>query len=574
MKIKTSGPHLELTPYGRAALRRYARFCLTIVLPSTLFFALVMLLFSDPAPDDLDGRLKSALAVQDHAKAIEVYREKLEQDPLNRDLHFKYIYQHFEGTSIGKKKLKGEYLQMAKSDDPEAADIGHWALGTIGFKRKEYAPALRRLEKVENQDQKYQQYILAQVYLGLKKPEQAIDAFQREIDSGGFLRGACWRLARLYQDRGQWDQIAALAQDEALGPHVPNDLRRWLALQQGHLLRFAFGPVEALGRSLNPAGLIAASLILAAWLVFLLKIDIFEPEKPRSLLAAALLGALVSLLAVPIYDLLRFGLGFHEGKGAFQDLLFCIFGIGLIEESIKLIPLAVFLRFSRQVNESIDYLLYGAAGALGFAFAENLLYFDEYSFKAFHVRGMLCASSHMFYTAIVAYGLMVAIYRRSRHPRACLALVFFIACSAHGLFDFFLMRGGALVLMSLGIEIYCMLCFNRILNNALNQSEFYQPGHLNRLNRLRQYLAYSLTGILLFEFAAIAWVYGPLAAASTTPRFFIFSWPYLYFLAFTLGNYELRPRVWMPVAGDKVKELITNVKRIAQESRRTREKSR
>ena len=86
-------------------------------------------------------------------------------------------------------------------------------------------------------------------------------------------------------------------------------------------------------------------------------------------------------LCTLLYDFFDYSLGFKKSGEVVNDLFYCVFGIGLIEETVKIIPFLLMLKFSRQINESIDYVIYASVSALGFAFMENLIYCLLFKFK-------------------------------------------------------------------------------------------------------------------------------------------------------------------------------------------------
>ncbi|MCB0779423.1 MAG: PrsW family intramembrane metalloprotease, partial [Flavobacteriales bacterium] len=83
-----------------------------------------------------------------------------------------------------------------------------------------------------------------------------------------------------------------------------------------------------------------------------------------------------------------------------DDLVYSVVAIGLVEEVVKLLPYLLIWRLTRQVDEPFDHLLYGSIAALGFAFMENTLYLESTRLTAVTGRALLASVAHMFDTSI------------------------------------------------------------------------------------------------------------------------------------------------------------------------------
>ena len=68
----------------------------------------------------------------------------------------------------------------------------------------------------------------------------------------------------------------------------------------------------------------------------------------------------------------------HLNGHPVNDIIFCIGGIGFIEELVKLIPFLLILRFTSIARKPVDYIVIASACGLGFSFFENLMYIANY----------------------------------------------------------------------------------------------------------------------------------------------------------------------------------------------------
>ncbi len=198
--------------------------------------------------------------------------------------------------------------------------------------------------------------------------------------------------------------------------------------------------VESLSYSLIFCGVL--SLITALiWLDYILKLDIYEQEKKWHIFIVFISSALLTTFATqPIYDLVK-SFGFNLNDKPLNDFLYCVFSIGLIEESVKLIPLIIILKFTKAVNEPYDYILFASVSALGFAFAENIMYLNRYGAEVILARTFYAAIAHMTFSTTIAYGLLLKKYRYFKTPKWLIYSLFFgIAIFSHGFYDFWLIN--------------------------------------------------------------------------------------------------------------------------------------
>ncbi|MHC4528023.1 MAG: PrsW family intramembrane metalloprotease [Planctomycetota bacterium] len=384
----------------------------------------------------------------------------------------------------------------------------------------------------------------------LKRYDEAEQSLRKEIECAGYVRAAVYRLGLLLDDRGKYSALERLYLEPEQRRHLPHQILRklhWRHVRLGAYLKTLVLPIQ---KNWNVPGFLGAVLITVVWLYFLKRLDVFEPEKNRYLLLT-LLGGMLTALATPfLYDMLEFYLGFDLSGRWPNDLLYCIFGIGLVEEFVKAVPFLLMIRISRQVNESVDFIIYAAVSALGFSFVENLLYFDESSLFIMNKRGMVCSIGHMFYTSLLGYGIILGRYRKKGTVVVNLLLFFLLACAFHGLYDFWLVCesipdefGGFSFLLAM-IEV---IIFNRMINNALNQSEFFEAKELERLNHLRERLGIFLVTIVMFEYLCLVWKYGPQLTYSQFAEVIGLTWFLILFLSFNLTHYIVRQGGWKPL---------------------------
>lgn len=176
------------------------------------------------------------------------------------------------------------------------------------------------------------------------------------------------------------------------------------------------------------------------WAGYHLHADRHLPEPPGHLLLAFALGVGSFYLGMLMYQALdlvslrydAYALAHSNLAGLFT---FAVLGIGLIEESAKLIPfLLVILRF-REFNEPIDGIIYASFIALGFAAVENLQYLQYMTRGEAYARGFAGPVLHIVFASIWGYYIGRAwLFNRPLFATIISALVF-TAC-VHGIYDF------------------------------------------------------------------------------------------------------------------------------------------
>jgi RsiW-degrading membrane proteinase PrsW (M82 family) len=358
------------------------------------------------------------------------------------------------------------------------------------------------------------------------------------------VEGATSNLANLLFASGDRDELRALLEDSDLRPHVSRRILRVQALWDHDIAGYLR---QAFTVSGTPAGLLAASLVLLGWFFYLRKLDVFEPEPWLGAVVAVVGGAVFSLFTTELYDLLDFGLGFRLRGNDANDLLFCVFGIGLIEEALKAVPVLLLMRWTRFVNESVDYLVYGSLFRSRLRIHGELLYFQDTGLHAITGRAFSAAVLHMILTSLVMYGVLYSKHHRGRGSWAALAFTFASACVVHGLYDFFLVSEGFfsnLAVVSTYLLIIAVAKYATALRCALNISEMNtEPGR--RVIDGAVHLCFWMTGMFVVQYLLIAWKYGVQLAErnlllSSTGSIFLVWW-----LFFLLGTLHLRRNEWV-----------------------------
>jgi hypothetical protein len=229
-----------------------------------------------------------------------------------------------------------------------------------------------------------------------------------------------------------------------------------------------------------------------------------------------------------------------------NDALYCIFGIGVIEELVKIIPFLLLLRFTKVIKEPIDYIMYASLAALGFSFVENFLYFQDGSLNIIHSRALTASISHMIDSSIIAYGLILAKFKYKKSQVLFFFLFFFIAAFAHGFYDFWLLNEAVS-----GYWIITFLCllvsvqvYASFINNALNNPSSLQQNVQLNTPRLASDLAGALVLVFVFEYLSLSFIYGPTIGNRELISSMLTGGYLILFLSIRLSNIDVFPGDW------------------------------
>ena len=263
---------------------------------------------------------------------------------------------------------------------------------------------------------------------------------------------------------------------------------------------------EVVSKNNTYFALLVSFLISMVWFIYILKLDIFNKEKKRHLIIIFVLSIFFTSLTDIPYSFIH-EVGFRNSASLFPSFMYSVFGIGLIEETIKLIPLLLILKFTKAIDEPYDYILYASVSALGFAFVENAMYLKTYGLEIINGRALYATVAHMTFSSILAYGLFLNKFKQSKtNPVVLFLLFYFLAIFSHGFYDFWLINKTASNFS--GITTFFLLVIIHvwfsIKNNTINASNYYTATKMIHNDRLKVYLVFALLSIFMLSYVYVA----------------------------------------------------------------------
>ncbi|MCH2226109.1 MAG: PrsW family intramembrane metalloprotease, partial [Crocinitomicaceae bacterium] len=315
-------------------------------------------------------------------------------------------------------------------------------------------------------------------------------------------------LSYLYRATDDQTKLKALVYDENIVAYLPHYVKRITFFNEfdfssywGLLLEFE------IDRWHFP-GVLAALFLLILWVYFLRKMDIYEPEKWIHLVMTFILSIISMQLLYPMHDFLWEFVDYNRPSHPFEDLWYMVISIGGIEELVKIIPVLIMLKLTKAINEPFDYVLYASVSGLGFAFIENIGYFDN-GLTNISIRGFYCCIVYMSFSATIGYGLMLAKYR-GYNKVLMFFLFYFIASFLHGFYDFWLLDWWAINYYWVSDLVLILMIYLWILyaGNTLNNSNFYNPAIRFRAERMKFILLFISIAILMTGYVAVSLNFG------------------------------------------------------------------
>lgn len=486
----------------------------------------------------------------------------VKKDSNNIDAHYQYIQAHYaipKREKVGKndyierddESIRNYYYDKISSADSAQRDIGNYGWGLCWSIEKDYEEALESFDSVHNRRLKYLNNSIGFALRETGSLNKADSFFKKEIENNGNVASAWSNRISLLLQQKRMDELKLLLSNSSSQQYFSNYQKRKLYFHLGEIGLYWKSAFMQLAETTNSPGFTGAVIILICWFLFLRRIDVFETEKWAYMLLTCALGMLASFGTYFLTDVINDQLHFNLTGELLNDFFYSVFGIGAVEELVKFLPFFIMLVFTRQVNEPIDYIIYASLSALGFAFIENLLYFDEGSLYLMHGRALTAVISHMFDASVIGYGLMICRYKSKRNIVFGFLVCFLLAAFTHGFYDFWLIneKASRFSIITFVFLIISFGCYNVFINNALNNSVFFDKKKQVDADRIGKLLFYSLSSVLLFEYLIISYRFGPTAGKIVLMKSLLSGAYLIFILSISLSAYDIKKGVWAPLLG-------------------------
>lgn len=516
---------------------------------------LLNIFIPDPKFDSKQEELDFAIASKQYKLAEEISLGLIIKDSTNIEYYVTYLKQHFnkpekEGKNGPVRDDNTIYLffeNKSKRNDTIISDIGKYGLGLYHSLSNNYGIALEKYLTVRNKKLKYLNNSIGFIYNHFNKLDSAEIYYKKEIANKGNYDGAYSNLSELFIKSGRYNDLQNLSNDSIAKSYLSIYVERELSFYFHRYFKyFKSIIIEPIQNAKNYLAFLSALLILFTWLIYLKKVDVFEPESWKNLFLIFLLGAVFTFFVYPISDTINIYGKLRINGNILNDFIYCVFTIGFVEELVKITPLLLVLKYSKIINEPLDYIIYASVSALGFAFVENIKYFDYAGLDIIHGRALISVIVHMFNTSLIAYGMVYNKFVRKKNNYLNFIVFLLLASFVHGFFDFWLVneKVNAFAIISILTVIVQISLFNSFINNTLNQSNFFTENKTINNEKLQIYLFISLSSIFVFEYIAISLKYSVSAGNSALFRSLYSGTYILAFITTNLSRFKIVKGSW------------------------------
>ncbi|MFY0650745.1 MAG: PrsW family intramembrane metalloprotease [Cyclobacteriaceae bacterium] len=475
------------------------------------------------------------------------------QKSLSLDSNVQYISGYFslvrsnEELSSKNDTLQNTYRDMFFSSDVDSMHVGKVCMSFMKYNLRDYDSSRYFIEHNFNSESKYSNYLLGLNEIKDGNEVEAIEFFEKEVKlTDGYKSNSYKYLVDYYHSEKDYDKLLVIFHDPSLREHINIYLAMDLHYLSGSLIDYYSCLFQIISTRVNLVGVIAAIIIMLAWLHYLNSINLFD-KIPKLNAVLVLVAAMVFVFLVfPISDYNKLILG-NELNGEFwNDFKYSVFGIGMIEEFVKILPLLIILWLTKWIKEPYQYILYASISAMGFALVENIVYFQKHYTTIIHARSLTSATGHMIFSSIFAYGFILVKYKLKKSQWSVpIFLVFWLIASfSHGLYNFWLF-------MELRFFFYLFFflsigTWSKMINNAINNSTKFQSNISYDSARTQMKIVLALTGILFFEYLSVGYKYGSEAANDSLLHSVFNGSLVLLFIGSKLSSLDIVKGYWQP----------------------------
>jgi len=466
---------------------------------------------------------EQALQAHNYPRALVYLREQTNNDVF---FHHKYLHTYFKvipqtKNGYGNDPEYKNYCQSAEAPRAEERLVGNYGVALFQLQENNYEYAWKtaaflpspyretiKADTVKKAWENGDQNVLWNIYFPFEKkvpevPKDPIDGtfvllkdppdYELEEHLLHLVIKTCeeeivaGRQAQYYSN--YIESIISWAASELYRKRSPIDAREFLERHGGCFAQWPFSAwimgrpflyvmyrIISYAKDWFTPALIPLLLTALLWLYFLHKIDIFEPEKIKYLL-------LTMAIMIPAIHLLHFKndwiymvIGFDSDESFFHHIVSMFCKVAFFEELVKILPVLVILYRTNEINEPVDFIVYGSVSGLAFAVIENINYIDGSAvYGLLSIRSLLCVFGHMSYSAIAAYGIMLVKYKKRAWWN--IPCYFFLADSLHAVYNCFVSTWWhSMYFAGILLDLFCTLIYVRLLGNSLGESDFYFSG--------------------------------------------------------------------------------------------------
>ena len=516
------------------------------------------LFFSNPSYQSLEEELEEHIILGDIQNQNITYWKLLQKDSTIISNHFNFLKTYFQlplapngkgrGTFKEYNEVVDYYRRLLSSSNSEVRDIGKFGRGMFFYHSGYVEEALTSFTNIYNQELPYLNYIYGS-YFRFGQYSKAIKYLKREISINSINKDSYRELANTYFLMEQPYKLDSLLSNPVFFEHATNQVKRYAYFKTKKIKAYSNAIFSRFFEGVNAYGFLGALLILIIWFSYLLFIHRYLKKRWGTAMLILFLGMIFAFGTSLLTDFNSYVLGYSLKDEFFNDFIYCILGIGAIEELMKIIPLFLVMLFSKNLKEPIDYVVFASISALGFAFVENLIYFDEGGLKTIQGRSLSSTVTHMFNSSLIAYGIAIGKFAKKKNWGWYCLFFYLLSSTFHGFYDFWLINSLARVFSFITFIwlLVSMVLWVSVINNCLNNSYNRSIIWTYNPDRLNSYLLFGLSTIFLLEYFLVAWRFNADVANAELKKDLSSGFFLLIFLTAKLSKFDVIPNYWAPL---------------------------
>jgi len=230
----------------------------------------------------------------------------------------------------------------------------------------------------------------------------------------------------------------------------------------------------------NPAYMYLLLLALAPAIIIMMYVyyrDRYEKEPVKLILKGILLGAIIIFPVGLVENLiLEYGKLFKPiAKAAWDGFV----AAGATEEAFKYLMVFILIWRNPNFNEKFDGIVYAVSVSLGFAAIENLFYvFSQNSIQVGLLRAFTAVPGHTIFGIVMGFYLGLARFSKQNKGKWLLK-AFLVPWLLHGTYDFMIMSGYPLLILTFIPFLIFMYRFGLKRMREFNEQSVFRPANID-----------------------------------------------------------------------------------------------
>ena len=530
------------------------KFLIYILPVFIIAFVLMNVFRSDVSFIDQEDEIRYHKELKNNRELVKVYFELSKDSVFNYTYHYRFLDTYFrlyrsDSAKIGipLDQILDQYNNLVNASEPELQNIGSWGFAFIYYYLNSPAQSFNFLQSIVP-NSPYSNYLLGNYYYHYDWLKSN-NYYDQELKLYPNHHVAFDKKTELLLYYSQFDSLDLMIQNPNNVIPLSNSIKRQVYFKKGNWSGYVSEVFNRFLVALNWNGFLGAFFILIIWFLYLTKLYQNELKIDFRIYLILLLGMLFAFMTSILSDFNKYVFYFNLNGALLNDFLYCVVGIGMIEELVKIIPLLLIIKIYPKKLQPIDYLIFASVSALGFAFIENIIYFDRGGIKTMQGRALTATVVHMFNSSIIAYGIIIGKYSKHKKTAIQFLIYFLIASVTHGFYDFWLINTQAVQFNFITFIwlLMSMMLWVSMINNCINNSFGKVDGWKYQPQKTNTFLLFGLSFVFLLEYLIVGIEYGAEVANFELQKDVTSGLFLLLFLTLSLSKFDYIPNYWAPL---------------------------